>query len=96
VTGVKSFFDKVPKGCQKVRLHVCARPSLDSMVPVDSLVNFGIPHEIKSDSFEGEVAGYIKDFRGEDGNTRESEYFERPDREGITWSIQVHGSCAFL
>ena len=39
---------------------------------------------------------YIKDFVDEDGNMRESEYFSRKDRQGITWSLQVQGLCAFL
>ena len=96
MAGIQSIFNKVPKDKRDVRLLVRAGTSLESMDLVNSSVNTGTPHKLTSHRFEGWIKGYIKDFRDEDGNTRESEYFERPDREGITWSIQVHGSCAFL
>jgi len=78
-----------------LRLRICAGTSLESMTPVDSAVNTGMPHELTSDVFEGRIVAYIKDFVDEGGNMRESEYFSRKDRSGITWSIQVQGVCVF-
>jgi len=95
VAGVKSIFDIGPKDRQDVRFRVSAGTSLDHMVSVDSSVNTGIPHKLTSDVFEGQVAGYIKDYVGEDGIKRDSEYFSRKDRQGITWSLQVQGLYAF-
>jgi hypothetical protein len=71
------------------RLSVVAGPSLDALVPIT--VNSGIPHNIVSDAFEGQILAYIKGFTDEDGNV-ESEYFQREDRKGITWSIQTQGT----
>ena len=79
-----------------LRLRISAGTSLDSMVSVDSAVDTGMPHKLTSDVFEGWIVAYIKDFVDEDGNMRESEYFSRKDRRGITWSLQVQGLCAFL
>jgi hypothetical protein len=62
-------------------------------VPIS--VNSGVPHNIVSDAFEGQMLAYIKGFTDEDGNVLESEYFHREDRKGITWSIQVQGTLLF-
>lgn len=74
------------------RLSVVAGPSLDALVPIT--VNSGIPHNIVSDAFEGQILAYIKGFTDEEGNALpgESEYFRREDRKGITWSIQTQGT----
>src|SRR6266566_1307704 len=74
------------------RLSVVAGPSLDAMVPIT--VNSGIPHNIVSDAFEGQILAYIKGFTDEEGNVlqNENEYFQREDRKGITWSIQTQGT----
>jgi hypothetical protein len=74
------------------RLSVVAGPSLDALVPIT--VNSGIPHNIVSDAFEGQILAYIKGFTDEEGNVLpgESEYFQREDRKGITWSIQTQGT----
>ncbi len=72
------------------RLSVLAGPSLDALVPIS--VNSGIPHNIVSDAFEGQILAYIKGFTDEEGNVLESEYFQREDRKGITWSIQTQGT----
>jgi hypothetical protein len=74
------------------RLSVVAGPSLDALVPIT--VNSGIPHNIVSDAFEGQILAYIKGFTDEEGNALpgESEYFQREDRKGITWSIQTQGT----
>jgi len=68
-----------------------AGTSLESMVSITTLVNTNESHELSSDLFEGELVAFIKDFPDENGNIRESEYFSREDRQGITWSIQVRG-----
>jgi len=74
------------------RLSVVAGPSLDALVPIS--VNSGIPHNIVSDAFEGEILAYIKGFADEEGN--QNEYFQREDRKGITWSIQTQGTSFAL
>jgi hypothetical protein len=76
------------------RLSVLAGPSLDALVPIS--VNTGIPHDIVSDAFEGQILAYIKGFTDEDGNVLQSEYFQREERKGITWSIQTQGTSFAL
>ncbi|PFH49904.1 hypothetical protein AMATHDRAFT_62184 [Amanita thiersii Skay4041] len=72
-------------------LRVLAGPSLTSLVPITDIVNTSTSHKILSDVFEGEVSVHIKDFTDEHGIVRQSDYFSREDRQGITWSIQVCG-----
>ncbi|KAH9073013.1 hypothetical protein EDB83DRAFT_2360377 [Lactarius deliciosus] len=71
------------------RLRVVAGPSLDALVPIS--VNSNVSHPVTSDAFEGRILAYIKDFADKDGSALQSEYFDREDRKGITWSIQVQG-----
>jgi len=71
------------------RLRVVAGPSLDALVPIS--VNSGVPHDIVSDAFEGQIIAHIKDFPDDEGNALPNEYFDREDRKGVTWSIQVQG-----
>ncbi|KAI0064349.1 DUF1769-domain-containing protein [Artomyces pyxidatus] len=71
------------------RLRVVAGPSTSELVPITA--NSGVPHPIMSDAFEGKILAYIKGFTDEQGRVLESEYFDREDRKGITWSIQVQG-----
>ncbi|THG98744.1 hypothetical protein EW145_g7375 [Phellinidium pouzarii] len=59
------------------------------MKPISA--NTSKAHVIQSDRFDGRVVVHIKGFPDADGNVLESDYFERPDRQGITWSIQVQG-----
>ena len=73
------------------RLQVLAGPSPDALEPITDLVNTGRAYPIRSDNFEGKAAVYIKGFTDTHGQPLHSEYFERPDRKGITWSIQVQG-----
>ncbi|KAF9450320.1 DUF1769-domain-containing protein [Macrolepiota fuliginosa MF-IS2] len=73
------------------KLRVMAGTSPETMVPITSIVNTNKSYKLSSDLFEGEIVAHIKNFVGEDGNVRESEYFAREDRQGITWSIQVRG-----
>lgn len=68
-------------------LHVLAGPTLDTMKPISELVNTGKPIEIKSEHFEGSALAYIKGFNGEE----DCDYFKSPNRQGVTWSIQVQG-----
>jgi len=72
------------------KLRISAGTSLETMVPITSNVNTNTPHKLSSDVFEGVIVAHIKNFV-EDGDKRESEYFSREDRRGITWSIQVQG-----
>lgn len=56
------------------------------------MVNTNQPFRISSDIFDGEILVNIKGFTNSHaGDVRESEYFSRQDRQGITWSIQVQG-----
>ncbi|EGO03762.1 hypothetical protein SERLA73DRAFT_46390 [Serpula lacrymans var. lacrymans S7.3] len=72
-------------------MRVLAGPGLDSLVPITDIVNTGASHSITSDLFEGEVAVNIKGFTDPDGHVLDSEYFNREERKGVTWSIQVQG-----
>jgi len=70
-------------------LRVLAGTSLDALVPITEFVNTNKSFKFPtSDRFEGEVVCNIQGF--EDG--KESEYFDREDRKGVTWSIQVQGT----
>jgi len=71
------------------RLRVLAGPSPDKLSPVSTNTNKA--HTIKSDIFEGKVIVHIKGFPDPSGNVLDSEYFEREDRQNVTWSIQVQG-----
>lgn len=73
------------------RLRVLAGPSTSELVPI--VANSGVPLKIKSDVFEGSVVVYIKGFVDEAGRVGDSPYFEQEERKGITWSIQVQGTC---
>ncbi|KAF9239827.1 hypothetical protein BU15DRAFT_87839 [Melanogaster broomeanus] len=73
------------------RLRVLAGPSLETLVPITDIVNSGRAHAISSDQFEGKIAVYVKNFVNAEGRCLTSEYFEREDRRGITWSVQVQG-----
>lgn len=73
------------------RLRVLAGPSVASLEDISAKVNKGLSHDVVSDAFEGRVAVYIKGFENRDNQTSESEFFERDDRQDITWSIQVQG-----
>ncbi len=64
---------------------------MSNMATITDLVNMSKPYELSSDLFEGEIIVYIKGFTDENGNVRDSEYFAKEDRQGITWSIQVQG-----
>jgi hypothetical protein len=78
------------------RLRVLAGTSLSSLVPITDLVNTPRPFELSSDLFKGQIVVHVKGLQEEDGSVRESEYFERQDRSGITWSIQVQGHSGTL
>lgn len=72
------------------RLRVVAGSSLDTLVPIS--VNSNESHPITSDAFDGRILVHIKDFTDKQGSVLHSEYFDREDRKGITWSIQVQGT----
>lgn len=71
------------------RLRVLAGPDPSSLTPITKLVNSGKPHSIRSDAFEGGIAVNIKGFTEEYGLEA---YFNSPERQGVTWSIQAHGT----
>ena len=61
------------------------------MVPITSLVNTSKAYPIHSDIFQGEIVANIKGMTDEQGRVRDSEYFRREEKQGLTWSIQVQG-----
>lgn len=71
-------------------LRVLVGPSPDSLADISDKVNTNGVHHIASDVFEGVLSLQIKRFPARH-RTTSSDYFERPDRQGITWSIQVQG-----
>ncbi|KAG1776294.1 hypothetical protein EV702DRAFT_1109510 [Suillus placidus] len=73
------------------RLRVRVGPSMDKLVCITDKVNSGKAHDISSEFFEGKVAINIKGFTNPSGEELSAEYFDREDRKGITWSIQVQG-----
>jgi len=74
------------------RLRVLAGTSPETMAPITGLVNTSKPYSFSSDLFEGQIVAHIKGLTDEHGRVRESEYFSREDKAGITWSIQVQGA----
>jgi hypothetical protein len=60
-------------------------------VSISNLVNTDTPHTISTDQFEGQVVVNIKGFTDPQGRVLDSEYFQRPNRKDVTWSIQVQG-----
>lgn len=73
------------------KLRVRAGPSPDDLVDISNTVNANTAYHVLSQSFDGHIAVNIKGFLDKDGKTKESGYFDREDRKGITWSIQVQG-----
>lgn len=74
------------------RLRVLAGPSPSKLSPIS--VNTSQAHDVSSDVFEGRVVVHIKGFNdGDEGEATvdPERYFEREDRQNITWSIQVQG-----
>jgi hypothetical protein len=71
-------------------LYVLASTSPHSLEDISDKVNTSRTHRIVSDTFEGEISIQIKRFPTHH-RTTSSDYFERLDRQGITWSIQVQG-----
>ncbi|KAJ3800523.1 hypothetical protein GGU11DRAFT_814664 [Lentinula aff. detonsa] len=67
------------------QLRVLAGPDPNHLVSITHLVNTNTPCKVSSDHFEGHIIANIKGFNGS------TEYFERDDRKGVTWSIQVQG-----
>ena len=66
------------------------------MVPITSIVNTSKAYPIQSDLFQGEIVANIKGMMDEHGRIRDSEYFRREERRGVTWSIQVQGQFSDL
>ncbi|KAI0346420.1 DUF1769-domain-containing protein [Trametopsis cervina] len=71
------------------RLRVLVGPSADKLTEVKANTDEGI--DVSSDTFEGKVAVYIKDFADPSGKVQTSPYFEQPERKDVTWSIQFQG-----
>lgn len=78
-------------GIMAPRLRVLAGDSLDNLVPISDIVNTEKAHAISSDAFQGKIVVNIKDFADSAGQPRHSKYFDRADRQHITWSLQIQG-----
>ncbi|KAG6884434.1 hypothetical protein C0992_006335 [Termitomyces sp. T32_za158] len=61
-----------------------------TLTSITHLVNTTNAFPLVSDRFEGELVVCIKGFNHPEKDAYD--YFERPERRGITWSIQVRGS----
>ncbi|KAF8727684.1 hypothetical protein AX14_007120 [Amanita brunnescens Koide BX004] len=72
-------------------LRVLAGPCPSTLVPITTIVNTNATHKVSSELFQGEITVHVKDFADEEGVVRQSDYFQREDRQGVTWSIQVCG-----
>lgn len=72
-------------------LRVSVGPSLEKLQNITELVNSNKPARISSDLFEGEIVVNIKGFANDKDEYTSSEYFDRADRQGISWSFQVQG-----
>jgi len=73
------------------RIRVLAGVSPSALEPISANLPPSSPqYKIKTDTFEGELAVFLKGFVNEHGERLETEYFDK-DREGITWSIQARG-----
>jgi len=77
------------------RLRVLAGTNPNAMVPINSIVNTSKAYPIHTDLFQGEIVANIKGMTDEHGRVRDSEYFRREERQGVTWSIQVQGRYFF-
>lgn len=71
------------------RLRVQAGPNLETLTTISA--NTPDAHSIKTSRFEGKIAVCIKDYVDEHGEMVKTDYFDHPDRQGVTWSIQVEG-----
>ncbi|KAG6916949.1 hypothetical protein DXG01_004498 [Tephrocybe rancida] len=71
------------------RLRVLAGTGT-TLTPITHLVNTTHAFPLLSDRFEGEVVVCIKGLNHPDKEVYK--YFELPERQGITWSVQVRGT----
>ncbi|KAF9508234.1 hypothetical protein BS47DRAFT_1320831 [Hydnum rufescens UP504] len=72
--------------------HICvlAGPSPSSLHPIQA--NTAARFKVKTSTYEGELSVYLKNFIDEHGvPSVKTEYFEHPERQGRTWSIQARG-----
>ncbi|KAJ3907552.1 hypothetical protein F5879DRAFT_941066 [Lentinula edodes] len=67
------------------QLRVLAGPDPNHLSSITHLVNTNLPCKVSSDLFDGQIIANIKGFN------KDTEYFDRDDRKGVTWSIQVQG-----
>ena len=73
------------------RLRVLAGPSVEKLQPITELVNTTTPYRFSTPHAEGKLVVNIKGLTDPDGHILTSDYFQREDRKGITWSIQFQG-----
>ncbi|KAF5381309.1 hypothetical protein D9615_008319 [Tricholomella constricta] len=75
----------------KPRLRVLAGTGTSSADIQLTPIHTGRPVKLVSDLFDGELIVHIKGLEGSHPTSCSKEYFAKPERAGITWSIQVRG-----
>ena len=78
------------------RIRVSVGPSLSALEDISDKVNAGSAHDIVSEAFEGRISIHLKGFTTCGNQPLKDEFFQREDRRGITWSIQVQGLSVAL
>lgn len=73
-------------------LRVLAGPEPSALTDITQNVNTEAKLHIVTPYFDGHLVVNIKRFPDPSGRVLDSEYFERDDRKGLTWSIQVQGT----
>jgi len=55
-------------------------------------VNSPNPTPLKTDQFEGEISVWIKGYEGDHKGGEGDEYFNDPERAGMTYAIVIRGA----
>jgi hypothetical protein len=78
------------------KLRVVISSPSSSYPPHQSIsVNSPKPTPFKTPSFEGEISVWIKNYEGDHKGGEGDEYFNSPDRTGMTYAIVIRGTSVF-
>ncbi|KZV90060.1 hypothetical protein EXIGLDRAFT_838086 [Exidia glandulosa HHB12029] len=72
------------------RLRVFVGSSSDNLQPIEVNQPAGSAYPVSSDAFEGRIAVFLR-YEDEPHDREAANYFRAPERENVTWSIQVQG-----
>lgn len=72
------------------RLRVLAGESPESLKPISA--NSPSGYKLKTPGFEGEISVFLKNYINEQGELSSDDYFDHPEHESRTWSIQARGA----